>query len=125
MKLSARIEVARPIDEVFAYLSNFENNPIWQAGMESARWTSEPPLRVGSTYVQLARFMGREIRSNFEVVAYSPGRSVRIKTVQSTFDIDVTRSCQPLQNGGTLVTAAIDGVPLNFPFSVFNPLMAW
>ncbi len=42
--------------------------------LERCVWTSEPPIGVGSTYDQQARFMGREIVSSFEVVEFVPGR---------------------------------------------------
>ena len=50
IKIETTVHVERPPQEVFAYLANFENNPKWQSGMREAQFTSEPPLRLGSTY---------------------------------------------------------------------------
>ena len=52
-------------EKVFAFISDFANNPQWQDGMVSCVFTSEPPLRVGSTYDQKAQFLGRDIISSF------------------------------------------------------------
>ncbi len=125
LRLHADIEIHRPAAEVFDYLSNFENNPVWQDGMDRAWFTSEPPLAVGSTYEQVAHFLGREIKSSFEVIAFTPGESVEIKTVESTFDIQVVRRVEALSEQSCRVTADIDGAPLSFPFSIFNPIMGW
>ena len=52
------IMIDRPAAEVFAYLSDFGKNSIWQRGMRECRFTSDPPLRIGSTYDQVAEFLG-------------------------------------------------------------------
>ncbi len=124
MKLTADVEIARSAEEVFSYLSNFENNPAWQAGMVAARYTTEPPQRVGSTYEQEARFLGRPVITSFEITALEPGRSVSIESVVSTFPISVTRSVEPLGEGRCRVRAEIGGGP-GFPLSLFGPLLGW
>lgn len=105
------LEVERNADEVFAYLSDWANNPQWQDGMVACTWTSEPPLEVGSTYDQEARFLGRPIISSFEVVELEPGRRVRMVTTQSTMPLDITREVEPLGDDRTRVTATIRGGP--------------
>ena len=109
IRVTADIEIEHPSEAVFEYLANFENNPYWQRGMREARFTSEPPLRVGSTYDQVARFLGRRIVSSFEVVEFDPGRSITIATVASSFPIRVTRRVEPLESGRSRVTAEISG----------------
>lgn len=123
MELHARIEIARPAAEVFEYISNFERNPEWQSGMQAARFTSIGPLRVGSTYEQTARFLGREIRSTFEVTALMPGQSVSIATIESTFPIQVTRSVESAGESRCVVTAHIRGEPLPWYLAPLGPLI--
>lgn len=104
-------EVGRDADEVFAYWSDWTNNPTWQTGMDRCVWTSEPPLEVGSTYDQEATFLGRPIRSSFEVVEHEPGHRLRIRTTESTIPLDITREVTPLPDGGTRLHALIRGNP--------------
>lgn len=122
MKLDSTIEIHRPADEVFAVVSDFSRNPEWQRGMKSARWTTEPPTRVGSTYQQVARFLGRNVVTAFEVVAYEPGRSVSIESRESSFPIRVTRSVEPLGPDRSRVSAHIVGEPRSF-FRLIGPLL--
>jgi len=105
------VEIARPADEVFAFVADFANNPRWQGGMVACRWTSENTGQVGSTYAQEARFLGRPIITEFEVVAVDPGRSIEINSTKSTFPIQVTRSVEPLGDGACRVTAHVRGQP--------------
>jgi uncharacterized membrane protein len=122
MKLHARIEIERPAAEVFAFLSNFENNPRWQQGMRAARFITPPPIGPGSQYEQVARFLGRTITTRFEITDFQPGRSISIRSIESTFPIQVTRSVEPLDDGRTLVTADIRGGPGGV-FRPFAPLI--
>lgn len=122
MRLTSSVEIDRPPEEVFAVISDFSRNPEWQKGMKSARWTSEPPARVGSTYEQVARFLGRDVITVFEVTAYEPDRSVTIESRESSFPITVTRSVEPLGSDRSKVTAQIVGEPGRF-FRLFGPLL--
>lgn len=107
--VSQRIE--RPADEVFAYLCDMANNPTWQKGQVSCAWTSEPPVGVGSTYDQHARFAGRDIRSSFTVTEFEPGRAIRIVSADGPMTIDVTRTVDPVGGGACDVTARVRGEP--------------
>jgi uncharacterized membrane protein len=105
------IEIARPSDEVFAFVAEFENNPRWQAGMRTCEWTSDNKMVVGSTYVQQARFLGRTIDTHFRVSEYDEGSRISIESTKSTFPIQVTRSVEALDDGRCRVTAQIRGQP--------------
>lgn len=105
------IDVDKPAGEVFDYLADMANNPDWQRGQERCTWTSEPPLRVGSTYDQRARFLGRTITSSFEVVELEPGRRIRIVSTAGTMPIDVTRTVEPLADDRCRVGAEVRGEP--------------
>lgn len=105
------LEIDRPSAEVFDFIADFENNPRWQGGMVSCRWTSDESGAVGATYIQEARFFGRRIDTHFRVTDYIAGQSISIESTQSTFPIQVTRSVEPLDSGRTRVTAHIRGQP--------------
>ena len=109
IQVKASVHIQRSPEEVFKYLSNFENNPQWQSGMVSAKFTSPGPLRVGSTYSQEARFLGRPVFSDFEVVEHEPGRRVKITSTSGTFPITVTRMVEPDGDGGSRVSAVVEG----------------
>ncbi len=121
MEVTTNVDVAAPPGEVFAYLSDMENNPKWQSGMVSARWTSDGPIGVGSTYDQVATFLRRKIESTFEVEAYEPGRMIRASSTASSFPITFTRMVEPIDSG-TKVTAIITGEASGF-FKIAEPIL--
>lgn len=117
-----RTEIERPADEVFAYLADMANNPDWQRGQQRCTWTSEPPLRLGSTYDQEARFLGRSIVSSFEVVELEPGRRIRITSTAGSMPIDVTRTVDPLADDRCRVGAEVRGTAPG-PMRLLGPLL--
>ncbi|MDH3682117.1 MAG: SRPBCC family protein [Acidimicrobiia bacterium] len=121
IEVRVNIEVDLPPEEVFEFWSDHSNNPTWQRGMISCTWTSEPPIGVGSTYDQVASFLGRQIVSTFECVEHEPGAMIRMRTTKSTLPLDITRKVAPTPSGGTALSAIIRGEPQGV-MKLFNPL---
>ena len=70
------IFINRPQQEVFDFVSNPANDPQWRSGAESAEWTSEGPVGVGSTYRSVDKLLGRKIEGTTEVTIWDPPPSV-------------------------------------------------
>lgn len=122
--VNVAIQVDRPASEVFAYLSDFEKNPTWQRGMKACTFTSDPPLRVGSTYDQVAEFLGRTVESHFEVLEYEPGRLVTAQSTSGTFPITFTRRVTSTGDQSSRVEATIVG-DASGVFRLATPVMGW
>jgi uncharacterized membrane protein len=114
--------IGRPATQVFDFVSDFENNPRWQRGMRSCRWTSPPPHVAGATYDQVAHFLGRDVVSSFVVVEHEPGRRVKITSTSGSFPITETRSVTPIDDGRTGVDVRVEGDATSF-FTVLAPLL--
>jgi len=123
LKVNIAITIDRAAEDVFAFISDFENNPKWQDGMQKCTFISPPPLGVDSTYDQEAKFLGRPILSTFKVIAYEPGRMVKATTTSSSFPITFTRMVEPAGERSR-VTAVIEGDASGF-FRIATPLMRW
>lgn len=122
MDLFATRVIRSPAPEVARFFFDASNNPKWQRGMRRCEWVDSEPIDVGSEYVQEAVFMGRTITSRFEVTEYTPGASISIRTVESTFPIAVTRTVEPIHDTSCRVTAKISGGPGGI-FSLAAPLI--
>lgn len=105
------IDIERPAETVFDYIADMENNPTWQQGQLSCRWTSEQPIDVGSTYEQEATFLGRTIRSTFRVAEFEHPRRIRIVTTGGTMPIDVTREVAVVDETTSRISATVCGDP--------------
>ena len=122
LEVQASIDIDRPPQVVFDYIADMANNPRWQGGMRECRWTSEPPLRLDSTYDQEAKFLGKTIVSSFEVTEFEPGRRIRICTTGGSMPIDVTREVVPRPDGQSQVKAIVRGDSSGL-FRLATPLM--
>jgi uncharacterized membrane protein len=120
--VTVTVDIERPPEDVFGFVSDFENNPRWQRGMRSCRWTSPAPLAVGSTYDQLARFLGKDVASSFEVVEHEPHRWVKITSTAGPFPITETRIVAPRGGTGSTITAVVEGEGAKF-FRFAGPLL--
>ncbi len=47
MHVKVQVDINRPLEAVFAYITNFEHNPKWQKGMVSCTFTIELPVAKG------------------------------------------------------------------------------
>ena len=68
------VTIARPIDEVYAFVADGTNNPRWRSGVIEISRTSEQD-GLGATYRQvLTGPGGRRIDGDYRVTAYDPPR---------------------------------------------------
>jgi uncharacterized membrane protein len=122
IRVTADIDIDRPLPEVFAFLEDVENNPKWLQGMKSCRWTSKPPVGVGSTYDQEASFLGKDIISCFEVTEHVPNKQIAIRTTKSSFPLLVVRTTTAVASGRTHVHETVEGAPSGW-YRIASPLL--
>jgi hypothetical protein len=65
------VMIRRPIEDVFAFLSDFENVPRWNYAIVETRKVSEGAVGVGTIYQQVRSVPSRS-EERFEVTAYDP-----------------------------------------------------
>jgi uncharacterized protein YndB with AHSA1/START domain len=69
------VRIQRPVDEVFAFVTDPGNFPRWAGALvTAAQQTSPGPMRAGATFHQTNRFLIRRFQTDFVVTAYEPPR---------------------------------------------------
>jgi uncharacterized membrane protein len=71
------IAIYRPIDEFFAFLSDFENIPKWNYYVLEVRQLSESPIGIGTTYHQVRK----TDQQDFRIIEFEPNHRVAVKTL--------------------------------------------
>jgi uncharacterized membrane protein len=80
------IRIDRPVEEVFAFLSDFENIPKWNYYVLEVRQLSEGLIGVGTTYHQVRKSDQQDLR----IIEFEPGHTVAVKTLpQSSPDLEM------------------------------------
>ncbi len=101
-RLESSVTINRPVEEVFAFLSNYENDPKWSSATVEATKTSEGPIGVGTTWRSVSEFLGRRSESELEYIEYELNRKIAIKQISGpyphTFQVTLD-----LVEGGTKV----------------------
>ncbi|MEO8639798.1 MAG: SRPBCC family protein [Chloroflexota bacterium] len=98
------IVINRPIDEVWAYLTDFFNAPRMSgSGIIGLRQTSPGPLGVGSTLQGRRVVLGFETRNDFKVTDWDPPHTFAATTAGRPFRSSATRITLEATADGTLL----------------------
>jgi uncharacterized membrane protein len=123
--VTVHIEINCPPQVAWEYMLNAEHNPEWLPNMRSCTWITDPPIRVGSRYDQVARFLGKDVRTSFEVTALDDGRLITITSLPgSSFPLTITREVEPIDDGRCLVRETAWGEPGGFFVLAQAPMRA-
>lgn len=96
MHVERTFTVTRPVDEVFAYLADFEHTNEWDPGTVRTTRTSGDG-GVGTTYANTSEFMGRTTDLTYETVEHRPPTKV---VFRGTNDSATTRDTLTLAASG-------------------------
>jgi uncharacterized membrane protein len=77
IKFQNAVSIDRPINEVFAFLSDFENVPKWNYFVLDVAKTSDGPVAIGTTYHQIRK----TDEQDFRVIEFEPNHKVAVKTL--------------------------------------------
>jgi uncharacterized protein YndB with AHSA1/START domain len=121
LRAEESVVVGRPIEEVFAYLTDPSKVPEWQSSALEARLETEGPMRAGSRAVETRKFLGRKLESKMDVLEYEPPKLFTIKVASGPVPFQVTNTLSET-GAGTRVDAVIEGEPGGF-FRLAEPLV--
>lgn len=103
------IEVTRPPEEVFAYVTDPTRLREWQEGVVSARMEDGTPPAAGSRFTTTTRIGGTEQVSTLEITELSAPRVWSVRGVDGPVRVKVTVTVEPLPGDqGSRVTVALD-----------------
>jgi uncharacterized membrane protein len=119
---SAVTAVARPREQVAAYLRDPANDPRWIGGLRTARLLTPPPVGVGSQVERVASFLGRRIEYVNEITELT-GTRLAMRSVRSPFPMRVTYGFEDAGDATTQVSVRVEGDarPL---YRLADPLLA-
>jgi uncharacterized protein YndB with AHSA1/START domain len=121
LKIESTAVINRPVEDVFAVLSNLENNPKWSSAFLEVKKTSDGPIAVGTTWRAVQKVFGQGLESEVEVTEYEPNRKWTQKG-KSPFLVQVRTTFESV-DGGTQVNLRLEGEPGGF-FKLAEPLVA-
>jgi uncharacterized membrane protein len=121
VQMQKSVEIARPLEEVFAFVANPGNDARWGSNLAEVTQLSPGPLGVGVRFRYKARFAGREFELVREVTEYEPNRRQAVKTISGPLRFGGVRTFEAIP-GGTRVTLTGGGRVGGF-FGLAEPLL--
>jgi uncharacterized membrane protein len=87
MRFDLEVTIERPVEAVFAYVSDVRNLPEWQESAVSADWIEE-----GSRFRERRTFLGRTAELELEVTALEQDRRFDVKAVKGPVKFEIQHS---------------------------------
>jgi uncharacterized protein YndB with AHSA1/START domain len=93
--ITTSAEIARPMDDVFAYVTDPSTMPEWQQGAVSGRMDG-PTTRIGSKCTTVRRIGGREREVTTEITEYDPPQRWADRGIDGPIRAIVAVTVEPL-----------------------------
>ena len=123
MNVNESAVIKRPIERVFAFAANPQNDPLWSPAVAEARQTSLGVLGIGTTFQQVLHLLGRRLEITFEVTGFEQNRMLEIGCFSGRLRSAVERRTFEPVPGGTRVTFGGQGASGLF-LNLLEPLVA-
>jgi uncharacterized protein YndB with AHSA1/START domain len=92
------VEISRPPADVFAYVTDPSNLPLWQDSVIRVD-SDDAPTHVGTRVVVIRRVGRRDMESVAEIDEFQPPTHWGVRGVDGPVRGDVTGTIEPLDNG--------------------------
>jgi hypothetical protein len=75
LKIDLSTLINRPVEEVFAVVSNPEGYRRWSPRLVDVKKTTEGPVGLGTTWRLVRQVLGQRLQGDLELVEYEPNRT--------------------------------------------------
>lgn len=103
IKVETSVLINHPVEKVFEFVTTPENDEQWLVGVK-AKKTVDGPTKVGSTSETEVRFLGKLIKTTFEVTEFKPFKKIAVKTVSGPVRMNSEETFESVAKGQTKVT---------------------
>jgi uncharacterized membrane protein len=97
--ITGTIEIARPPQVVFDYVSDLERQTEWQASLEKVEVETDGPTRAGTRATQTRRVPGGSRSFPYEVTEHDPPRLTAFRVTGGPVRPNGSMRFTPLDNG--------------------------
>lgn len=109
-EIKAEVLIKRPLDEVWALLTEVEKTPLWQQNLSEAHHVRGTRGEVGCQTEYLATFLGTKFRFITEVMELVRPRHLVVKSMNAPFPLEWHWNLDPVAEG-TRLTMLLKGDP--------------
>jgi uncharacterized membrane protein len=99
IEFANEITIRSPVEEVFAFIADFEKLPMWNYYVLEVKKNSQEPTGKGTIYHQVRK----EDEQDFSITEYLPGVKVTIQTLPGSQPAFERRMTFVAEGGGTRI----------------------
>jgi uncharacterized membrane protein len=124
MRVERSATIDQPVDRVFEYVSNPENDPTWVPTSLRHEMLSPAPMRLGSITEEDVWFLGRRMRYAWEITQYEPPSTFTLRSVSGAIPATICVLLESLDGGHTKVIL-VGEVQLGGIYKPMELVMRW
>lgn len=103
IKVEKEIFVPASIDQLFAFIANFENDPKWNSSTILAKSDSSDPVGLGTVGKGVSNVLGRSYEMSFTYDSYDPPNHISRQMITDPLVMEISTDLKETDMG-TLVS---------------------
>jgi len=107
MQFEIKVNIHKPVKDVFKYISNLSNHADMIKANIDSRQTSEGPVQVGTTMTNVAKFMGMKMEEHFIVTEFTQDKLIAKQSAPGSTFVTGDKFTFNEADGGSLLTLSV------------------
>jgi hypothetical protein len=102
LRFESEIVVRRPLSEVFAFVADLSNTPLWQQGVVKSTVVTDGPLRIGSAFEEDVKVGWFHVQTRCVVTELETDRRMVFRASSSPLSYQAEFEFEPVADGTRL-----------------------
>jgi Polyketide cyclase / dehydrase and lipid transport len=125
VEVRTSVVILRPPVEVFAFVSNAENDVHWRSEVISMKNETSEPSGTGTRTVEVAKILGKQLETTTEIVEFVPAVRMSRRTVSGPTPVSTSREVIAVEGGTRFTYELRADVGAVFVFRLLRPAVQW
>lgn len=106
------VMIQKSAEEVFSYINDLDNTPIWQGSIDNISYTQNP-AELGTSFTLTRSFMGRQVRFTLKIIEFEVNKGYTARALDGPLKMEIRVSLES-SRAGTEMTTQVKGEAKGF-----------
>jgi hypothetical protein len=125
VEVRTSVVILRPPAEVFAFVSNAENDVHWRSEVISMKNETSERSGTGTRTVEVAKVLGKQLVTTTEIVEFVPAVRMSRRTVSGPTPVSTAREVAAVEGGTRFTYELRADVGAVLVFRLLRPAVQW
>lgn len=122
LKAEYSVTINRPVSEVFAFMEDFQTDPLWRAHVLEMRITSPQRTGLGASHIEVREMFGRRMETPASIIGYEQNNRLEVQRASGPIR-PIACYLYEARGDSTRLTLVLS-VPLEGVVRIATPLVA-